>query len=155
MTELKKDLFDFVKENKNLIIMHCISSDLAMGAGIAKPLQDTFHIRENWPKKLPDRLKGWRGSGYAVLTPTNEENIFICNLVTKQNYYNKPTYESLEESLWCAATDMQAISQLHSSFPYKIVMPRIGCGLDKLEWEKVQLLIRKILHDFDVTVCFL
>ena len=37
----------------------------------------------------------------------------------------------------------------------QIAMPLIGCGLDKLEWEKVSYMVRQELKDldFEVLVC--
>lgn len=55
--EKQIDLFEEVKL-EDCIILHCISADKAMGAGIAKTLQNTFKIRENWPQKLPKHLIG-------------------------------------------------------------------------------------------------
>jgi hypothetical protein len=31
-------------------------------------------------------------------------------------------------------------------------MPRIGCGLDKLEWNKVRDIIEKVFADMDLTI---
>lgn len=57
---------------------------------------------------------------------------YIYYLITKPKYFDKPTYKTLEDSLeamkkHCVANGVTALS-----------MPRIGCGLDKLEWPKVE-----------------
>lgn len=31
-------------------------------------------------------------------------------------------------------------------------MPRIGCGLDKLEWNKVKEMIKEIFEDTDIVI---
>ena len=102
MIELKEDLFkqyEFLKlAEDECIIVHCISSDKAMGAGIALPMQNKFKLRENWPSKLPERLKGWDGEGYSVFV-TGEEKQIVCNLITKEHYYDKPTLETLKQAL--------------------------------------------------------
>jgi len=67
---------------------------------------------------------------------------FVYYLITKENYWNKPSYEDLTATLikmknHCLTNGVQRIS-----------MPRIGCGLDGLLWSNVQ----KILKDvFDGT----
>lgn len=36
--------------------------------------------------------------------------------------------------------------------PVKLAMPRIGCGLDKLEWSKVKAIIEEVFADTDVEI---
>ena len=33
-----------------------------------------------------------------------------------------------------------------------VALPRIGCGLDQLSWEKVAEIIREVFRDEDVTI---
>ena len=35
----------------------------------------------------------------------------------------------------------------------KLVMPRIGCGLDRLDWADVLTLLQEKVGDLDVLVC--
>ena len=39
----------------------------------------------------------------------------------------------------------------------KLAMPCIGCGLDKLKWEKVREIIKEIFEDMDIEIliCYL
>ncbi len=39
----------------------------------------------------------------------------------------------------------------------KIGMPLIGCGLDRLQWDKVSGIIKRVFEntDFEITVCYL
>ena len=39
----------------------------------------------------------------------------------------------------------------------KLVMPKIGCGLDRLSWDKVEPMIQEIFKDLDIeiVVCYL
>jgi hypothetical protein len=73
------------------------------------------------------------------------------NLVTKNNYWEKPTYETLRQAL----EDARNIINLFETRIKKIVMPRIGCGLDKLDWNKVKPMVEEILADFEVVVCYI
>lgn len=78
----------------------------------------------------------------------------VLNLVTKSKYWQKPAYDSLRESL----------EYLHSIIVYPtkypngvicvktLVMPRIGCGLDKLQWKNVKKMIKEIFEDTDITI---
>lgn len=129
LTEEKRNLFDYVS-NKDYRFAHCISADYAMGAGIAVDFKKIF--------KLQNRVKE-AGSG------TFPEVIYtepVYNLVTKSKYWNKPTYGSLSLCL----------IKLRNIVPAgtTIVMPRIGCGLDKLKWAKVRELINEIFDGVDI-----
>ncbi len=153
ITEKQIDLFEEVKL-ADCVILHCISADKVMGAGIAKPLQDTFKIRENWPQKLPKSLIGWDHKGYSVFV-LGENKQVIGNLITKELCYNKPTYTTFWEALDDAAQTLNSLNLEGFNVPNKIVMPRIGCGLDKLEWEKVKPMVETAFGSYDVVVCYL
>ena len=86
---------------------------------------------------------------YGVVSVKNIRPIF--NLETKKKYYQKPTYESLEQSL----IDMK--KQCIALKVKLIAMPKIGCGLDKLKWEKVKVILVNVFKDMDIEilVCYL
>lgn len=151
ITEKQIDLFEEI-ETAPCCIFHCISADRAMGAGIAKSMQERFHIRENWPvpPMLCDENYSFDSCGSCVITPADKDSV-VFNLITKSKYWQKPTYQTLENSLNHALSYFEQFEKL----PKKIVMPRIGCGLDKLNWPKVKKIIERIFEGFDVTVCYL
>lgn len=145
MLIIKEDIFKYIEEHKeenNLVLMHCISSDLNMGAGIARTIRDKFDEKSKLSQDFGEQK--WEGTGFALVHERKDLNLTIVNLVTKQYYYLKPTYKNLEESL------DDAFSQLNKAS--KIVMPLIGCGLDKLDWARVQGILLKY-SDFDITIC--
>lgn len=39
----------------------------------------------------------------------------------------------------------------------RLVMPKIGCGLDRLSWEKVEPMIKEIFKnlDIEIIICYL
>lgn len=137
--EFEKDLFTVPK---HFALVHCISADVKMGAGIAKLFRRHFpsmaaYIKDQSP-----------GVGDTVMY--DESNQVVFNLVTKDLYYNKPTYSTLESAL----SDLR--EQMIKSGIKKIAMPAIGSGLDKLEWRKVRNIIHRMFKDDDVkiAVCF-
>lgn len=162
--EIQKDLFEEVdgllSNHELVIICHCISSDLKMGAGIAKPLQDKYQIREDFQKRVLGSF--WKNHGTSVITAhpriedSGECNLFLCNLITKEHYWDKPTYTTLSQSLENSRSLIKTIEGMRQK-KVKIVMPRIGCGLDKLEWSRVKdMLITEFdKNEFDITVCYL
>lgn len=132
------DLIKFYYNYQKLSsIVHCISNDWALGAGIAKQLKSEFKIPKVDNTKVGQCVPTFFLNGGVIL-----------NLITKERYFQKPTYQTLEE----------ALISLNNLTEYKdriLIMPKIGCGLDKLSWNKVEVLISKILNDRDIIVCYL
>lgn len=125
---------------KDYALCHCISSDFALGAGIAKAFAG-MGVKKQLCEKYP---RQWQGRGYCLFTETN--GVTVGNLVTKQRYFHKPTLETLRQALedFCA----QALKMgLH-----RIAMPKIGCGLDKLDWEDVRTLIQEVFVTADIEI---
>lgn len=135
------DLFD-EEILQNYTLCHCISSDFALGAGIAKAFA-ALGVKKELCEKYP---KQWQGRGYCLITETN--GITVGNLVTKQRYFHKPTLETLNQAL----DDFR--TQALGSGVQRIAMPKIGCGLDKLDWEEVRKIIQDVFGDtyFDISV---
>ncbi|MDE7399852.1 MAG: macro domain-containing protein [Oscillospiraceae bacterium] len=135
-SEIQGDLFT----RTDCVLCHCISSDFALGAGIAKKFAQMGvkkQLRENFPSE-------WQGRGYCLITKTN--SVVVGNLVTKQRYFHKPTLETLRQALYDFRE--QAIQRGLR----KIAMPKIGCGLDKLQWEDVREIIQDVLKDTNLEI---
>ena len=132
---MQKDLFAV---DEMYYLAHCISADYALGAGIAVQFDYRFDMR----RRLNETGNG--GCPDCLLIGKT------FNLVTKKRSFYKPTYESLQAALYMMKT--QAIEK----GIMKIAMPLIGCGLDGLQWNKVQGLLRETFSDTDIEilVCF-
>lgn len=66
--------------------------------------------------------------------------------ITKTRYFHKPTYKTLRSSLECMKAHIVDNSVAH------LCIPRIGCGLDRLEWEQVSEMIQEVFHDVSITI---
>ena len=75
----------------------------------------------------------------------------IANLITKDKCYEKPTLQTLEQSL----ISLKKYIIKHNIS--KLAMPKIGCGLDRLDWNDVSILIKNIFEDLDIeiVICYL
>lgn len=143
---LKEEQRNLFTVPKDYILVHCISADFVMGAGIAeeftkrgvkKALQESIHYYSSIDKVgkcFVTFATGWRAE---------------CNLVTKEKYWNKPTYKTLRTSLKAVKTYLLIPSQ-HETI--KLAMPRIGCGLDRLKWNKVKEIIEEVFADTDIEI---
>ena len=140
--EIKRDLFTMPSD---FYYVHCISSDFALGAGIAKTFRDRG-VKTYLKYHYSDTV--WHNTGFALraemASKTNDSNIVVFNLVTKHHYYDKPTYSSIVESLY----DMKR--QLPNDC--NLAMPCIGCGLDGLNWDQVRLIIMSVFNDTNANI---
>lgn len=131
-------------ENKDLFtvpqgyyLAHCISADFALGAGIAKVFDSTYNMRFKLFRTF-DEYKYECGDALLI------DNVF--NLVTKPKCFHKPTYMALKESLEVMRDIMD---DLHVT---KLAMPKIGCGLDRLDWDRVYDIICEVFENTDVEI---
>lgn len=141
--EVKKDLF---KVPAYYYLAHCINGNYTLGAGIAREFVDRMNMENCLKWMYPTKDDGpTKYIGKALLVG----NVF--NLVTKAYHFNKPTYRSL----CCALADMYwQCKDLGIKY---LAMPKIGCGLDKLNWDKVSRMIQEIFCDLDIEIliCYL
>ena len=139
---LKEEQRDLFTVPTNYILVHCISADFALGAGIAKEF-----ARRGVKAQLIENFRGMAKAGDCAITTTTGWQ-FEFNLVTKEKYWQKPTYDSLKTAL----INARILVLMDDDEPVKLAMPRIGCGLDKLEWSKVRAIIEEVFADTDVEI---
>lgn len=135
---------DDVFNHKDCYYAHCISRDYALGAGIAVEFDKRYDMRNRLLKLAEEKPETLDEKCIEV------ENVF--NLITKEKYWQKPSYNSLEESL----LEMKEKLSKNKNIK-KLVMPKIGCGLDRLSWDKVEPMVQEIFKDLDIeiVVCYL
>jgi len=136
--EIQKDLFTMPDE---YCLAHCISADARMGAGIAVEFRERFRLSTLQEMAIRRPLE--IGKCYRVGR--------ALNLVTKAKYWHKPSYESLTQAL----ESMKGLC-LQEGIT-KVAMPRIGCGLDRLQWGIVREIILEVFEDTDleIVICVL
>lgn len=144
--EIKTNLFSVPRD---YALAHCISADFALGAGIAKQFR-SMGVRD----RLIEHHKQycWMNRGYVVVTFADEVCPYnVYNLVTKEKYWQKPTLNTVRQALFHAAR----VAYMNNN--RKIAMPRIGCGLDRLNWTEVRELVKEAFSadDFEILVCYL
>lgn len=141
--EITEDLFNI---HDAQALAHCISADFALGKGIAVEFDKRFDMKVNLREIAPDYVNEFhrdRIEGDCIFVNG------ILNLVTKERYFHKPTYRSMEAALLV----MRDICEgLHIK---RVAIPRIGCGLDGLNWDKVLAVIEGVFDntDIEIVVC--
>lgn len=94
--------------------------------------------------RVEDLKKQDRQIGEAAILKMNLR--FVYYMITKEKYFNKPTYETLTTSLkyvrdHCVANGVKGLS-----------MPKIGCGLDGLLWSNVKNIILEVFSKTGIRI---
>lgn len=191
--EFKQDIFEHLDSLKDcpdyVILLHTISGDCRMGAGIAKKIEDKYHWRSAVLCNEADDRGGYSNTigpwiwnkkqdgfenfshyvlrirypvGHIVRTDQYYRDILgdpacevfdILGLVTKERYWQKPSIQDMSKALESLAGYLEGMC---CDEPITLVMPTIGCGLDRLDWPEVSFLIHKHLgniENLNVEVC--
>ena len=140
--------------NEGTSIAQCISSDIAMGAGIAKAIEAAFHIRGDiLGRCTPDMLTV--GNVVEIRREVCPGRIIsIFNVITKPKAHDKPTYETLRLGLERLGELLSEYSRVYGTrrIP-ELAIPRLGCGLDGLQWDVVRPMVQKTLCGNGTHVC--
>lgn len=139
----KEEIRDLFSVPDNYCLAHCISADFGMGRGIVVEFNRQYDMKRKLQKKFPDycaRFHCDRIGGDCILEGR------VLNLITKERYYQKPTYASLKRAL----QKMKEICIREGIT--QIAMPTIGCGLDRLEWDKVSAIIKEVFADTNIEI---
>ena len=141
----KEEARDLFSVPDDYYLAHCISADFGMGKGIVVEFNKRFDMKRKLQRKYTDWIRYWDDDsdeckGDCIL----EGRVF--NLITKRNYWLKPTYQTLTQSL----EHMKTL--VINNNVKKIAMPTIGAGLDRLEWSKVSEIIKEVFKHTDVEI---
>lgn len=137
-------LFDVSKE---YTLVHCISRDCAMGAGIAKEFVKRF---PNLKEVCINVIKQYQLNNFdskvvcIVAENINKESTLIYNLVTKDRYFWKPTNARIHD---CLISLRERCGD-----QTKLAMPKIASGLDGKDWNKVSAMIQDVFKETDVEI---
>lgn len=141
--ETKGDLFA-IDDN----YCHCVSQDFEMGKGIAVLFRDKFGQIDALKAQKP----AVGGCAYITRMPPGASvrgltvTRYVFYLVTKEKYWQKPTLKTLAASL-TRMKDLCINLKITT-----LAMPRIGCGLDRLNWDNVKHVVTSVFHDVPICI---
>lgn len=127
---------DLLSVGCDFMVAHCISRDCALGKGIARDIDQAFGVRRallgtgfNYGKSLVGIVE------VPVVDGPYKGVMMIANIVTKAHFWEKPTYESMRAGLGELRGLMEKMHVV------RLAVPRIGCGLDGMDWKEVKKII--------------
>lgn len=123
LTEVKGDLW-----TAKGCLAHCVSRDFAMGKGIAVTFRDRLG-------SVPELIAQRRSVGQVASLVMGPGRVAFY-LITKERYFHKPTYETMQAALKDLASQMIALGLK------ELAIPQIGCGLDRLSWPIVKAMVQ-------------
>lgn len=139
----KEEVKDLFSVSEDYYFVHCISADFGMGKGIVVEFNKRFDMKHILQRKYPEYAKHFMDckiSGDCILEGR------VLNLITKERYFHKPTLAAMKAAL----QKMKEICERESI--YKIAMPTIGAGLDRLKWEDVATQIKNVFEDTEIEI---
>ncbi|KAL9908944.1 terminal ADP-ribose protein glycohydrolase 2 isoform 1-T3 [Glossina fuscipes fuscipes] len=125
------------KATENCSVVHSISADFAMCRNIS--LQFKCKNGRNHEMLRQDHHTG----SVAVL---KDHKRYVYNLVTKERQHEKSTYIALFYALLTTRDHMRQHGVK------KLAIPRLGCGIDRLEWFRVKSILEMVFADDDIEI---
>lgn len=142
MTDFAVNTIKIVEGNifeveSDMAIVHCVAKDFKMGDGIAKKIKERFRTPIN---EFKDQFK------IGEVAVQEVEDRKILHMVTKEISDETPKWKNFKKAVHNLKTlcTVQNIKE--------IAMPKIGSGLDQLDWPRSLRLIKKIFSDSKIEV---
>lgn len=143
------DLTPLLKKREFCVFVHGCNCQNAMGAGIAKTVRECIPeaFEADMRTKKGDRAK--LGTiGIVPVKSTPYECSYVINAYT-QFYYGRGVnadYEAIDACFEKIAAFMRDMSLT------ELTMPKIGAGLARGDWEKIEPLVVKHFPDITVNI---
>ena len=141
---------DVTKMPKEYSIAHCISCDCAMGKGVVVPIKEKF-------KRVKAECINYANScdPYKTAFRYSDENGVCYNMFTKQKVWHNSSrgmsYDEYIDNIKSTLNDVKVQMIAHNES--KLAMPKIGCGLDRCNWDDVKNIIFSVFSNTDIEIC--
>lgn len=134
ITEVSGNLFD---SESIISLVHCVSADFKMTRGIALTMRRKFG-NTNQLRKLNKKV--------TEIATLEVENRTILYLITKEHYWQKPSYQDLFKSL----LNLKKLCEERNIT--RLACPRLGCGLDGLNWDTVRTMLNYVFQNSKIKI---
>nr|ADR79359.1 RH67648p [Drosophila melanogaster] len=134
ITEARGNLFS---APENYALVHSVSADFAMCAGINLQFRCKFG-------QVDELKRQHKHTGNVAVLEQDGRHIY--NLVTKERSHEKCTYAALYYALLAMREHMREHGVT------KLAIPRLGCGIDRLDWLRVRSLLDLVFAEDSVDI---
>ena len=128
------------------IVAHGVNCQHKMGSGVA------LAIRKKWPKVYESYMaspkgKTMLGTAHCINLNPALDNLFVVNCYTQNFYgYGGGKYADAE----AVRKSLTKVYELADYYDLDVYLPKIGCGLGGLSWEKeVFPIIKELDNKFE------
>ena len=152
----REEVRDLFEVNSNLAageepycLAHCISADFGMFGGVVVGFNERWNMKNKLISQYHDLQEKFLLEGSQVIPIEVEDgsvNTTVYNLITKQMVSHLPNYKSVVKALIILKEKMKKDNK------NRLALPKIGCGIDRLEWYVMSELIKAIFSDTDVDI---
>ena len=145
-SQLPDEFIQIVYGNENSIleqpnsIGHCFSADAQMSEGFGQFLSE----RVRRLRRTCRRANLLKDQAFPFWDSSSRR--YIYNLVTKEKYSDKADLQTLAATL----ESLQFHATMHGVST--IAIPKLGCGLDQMNWQDVVKLLRDIFAYSDIQI---
>ena len=139
----REEVRDLFSVPDDYYLAHCISADFGMGKGIVVEFNKRFDMKKKLQTCFDGYLEEFIENDYQSDCLMMGR---VFNLITKERYWKKPTYITMQGAL-----EMMRKLAIENNIN-KIAMPVIGCGLDRLQWNKVSEIIQEVFKNTDIEI---
>lgn len=143
--EVHGSLFDVAKDAE-VCMCHCISADFKLDGIVATKFKQ-MGVRDALFRRYPNYI--WNG-GTCLVTKDVIKNP-IANLVTKEHYYDRSTLQTIEQALTDLRQKLVTLDVPVGDIT-TLVMPKLGHGLARLDWDDTKRIIQDVFKDTDLNI---
>ena len=140
-------MIEYIKKNVITVGMGIVAQGVncqhRMASGVAKDIRARWPIVYDEYMKMP-KGKAMLGTAHLIRINEGRDDLFIANCYTQQFYgYGGGTYANKKS----VADSLDMVAAHSEIYDLPIFMPRIGCGLGGLDWERdVEPIVREIAN---------
>ncbi|XP_052126023.1 uncharacterized protein LOC127749939 [Frankliniella occidentalis] len=116
---------------------HCVARDMRMGRGIALKLKTKLNIDTETLKK---------NCQVSDIVEMKIGNDYLLNLVTKKVSRELPNWNDFKKTIKKLPETCERLKI------NKLIMPKIGCGLDAFKWPNVMKLLKSVFYNSNIEV---
>ncbi|XP_020616520.1 O-acetyl-ADP-ribose deacetylase 1-like isoform X1 [Orbicella faveolata] len=125
-------------------LAHCVSADFDMTDGIANKFRKKYGTYEDLIRKGLYFQQARQVGDIAVLE--RNESSFVYYLMTRENWWDHATPSSMRACL----EQLRIHCQEHGVD--KLTIPRLGTGVDKIDWPFVRRILEDVFKDTDISI---